>query len=500
MTDAAALDILLHEALDRLRKDPRVRYAEVRFTNETTELVRVRSTAKPGEKAARLDHVTTARSRGVEIRVLGKKAWGFACTPTLTPAAVSAAVDRAAAIAEASSAVTKEPVPFPEREGARGTYATPFAIDPFAVPHEDRLAVLDRAVSTLQRGGDGARIRSAEAQMEWRRMEKRLLTTEGTDVSQTSTIGACNMQAVAVADDGEAQTRSFPTWHGAHAFQGGYERIAQLDLEGNAPQVQSEAVALLTAPPCPDGARDLILESSQVALQVHESCGHPTELDRALGTEITLAGGSFLQPGMLGSYRYGSEHVTLTCDAVTEGGVGTFGWDDEGTPAGTHTLVGEGRFHDYLSSRDTAARIQRTSTGTMRASGWDRIPLIRMTNVSLAAGRGGTLEDLIADTHDGIYMATDKSWSIDDQRLDFQFSCELAWEIKHGRRTRLLKNPLYAGTTPLFWASCDAVCGPSEWKMWGISTCGKGDPMQILGVGHGAAPARFKGARIGSGG
>lgn len=495
MTDGAALDILLREAIDRLKKDPRVRYAEVRFTDETVELVRVRSTANTG----RNDQVTTSRSRGVGIRVLGKKAWGFACTPSLTPAAVTAAADRAAAIAEASSAVTKEPVPFPERDASRGKYETRIAMDPFAVPHEDRLSVLDRAVIALQQGKDGSKIRSAEAQMEWRRMEKRLLTTEGTDVTQRSTIGACNMQAVAAADDGETQTRTFPTWHGAHAFQGGYERIAALDLDGNAPRIRAEAVELLDAPVCPAGDRDLIIESSQVALQVHESCGHPTELDRAMGTEITLAGGSFLAPDMLGSFRYGSEHVTLTCDSITEGGVGTFGWDDEGTPAGKHTLVGEGRFTDYLSSRDTAARIQRASTGTVRASGWDRIPLIRMTNVSLAPGNAGSLEDLIADTDDGIYMETDKSWSIDDQRLDFQFSCELAWEIKKGKRTRLLKNPLYAGTTPSFWASCDAVCGPSEWRMWGISTCGKGDPIQIIGVGHGAAPARFRRVRTGSG-
>jgi TldD protein len=243
---------------------------------------------------------------------------------------------------------------------------------------------------------------------------------------------------------------------------------------------------------------DLILESSQVALQIHESCGHPTELDRALGTEITLAGGSFLQPSMTGSFRYGSDVVTLTADSVAEGGLGTFGWDDEGTPAGTHTLVERGVFTDWLSSRETAAGIGRSSTGTMRASGWDRTPLIRMTNVSLAA-REGTLEDLVADTKKGILIATDKSWSIDDQRLDFHFACEIGWEIENGKRTRIVKNPMYGGSTPSFWGSCDAVCGPSEWKLWGINTCGKGEPMQAIGVGHGAAPARFRRTKIGGG-
>ena len=218
-----------------------------------------------------------------------------------------------------------------------------------------------------------------------------------------------------------------PTWSGAHAFQGGYERIARLDLAGEAPRVASEAVALLSAPTCPDAELDLILESSQVTLQVHESCGHPTELDRALGTEITLAGGSFLDPSMLGGFRYGSAAVTLTCDSIANGGLGTFGWDDEGTPAAAHTLVEQGMFVDYLSSRDTAAAIGRASTGTMRASGWDRIPLIRMTNVSLAPGgliAAGMIETeahsvAVATTrgcaraHDGTY-AEARVWALED--------------------------------------------------------------------------------------
>jgi TldD protein len=243
--------------------------------------------------------------------------------------------------------------------------------------------------------------------------------------------------------------------------------------------------------------RELVLDSSQVALQIHESCGHPTELDRALGTEISLAGGSFLQPDLLGKLRYGSSIVNLVADARAPTGLGTFGWDDEGVPAGTHPLVKDGLFVDYLSSRETAAALGRESTGTMRAEGWNRTPLIRMVNVSLDPV-AGTLEDIIADTKDGVYMVTDKSWSIDDLRLNFQFSCEIAWEIKNGKRTRILRDPLYTGITPRFWGACDAIGGASEWKLWGIQTCGKGDPMQLMQVGHGASPARFAGVEIGS--
>src|SRR6202030_1226805 len=242
-----------------------------------------------------------------------------------------------------------------------------------------------------------------------------------------------------------------PTWQGGDGFQAGWERVGALDLRGHVDVVKDEALALLSAPTCPAGPRTLLLESSQVALQIHESCGHPTELDRALGSEISLSGGSFMQPRMLGKLRYGSPLVTIVADATSEGGNGTFGWDDEGVPAGKRPLVERGLFVDYLSSRETAAALGRASTGTMRSESWNRPPIIRMVNVSLEPGAGGTLEDLIADTDDGILISTDKSWSIDDLRLDFQFSCEIAWEIKKGRRARMVRDPFYRGITPRFW-------------------------------------------------
>jgi TldD protein len=369
------------------------------------------------------------------------------------------------------------------------------ARDPFAVPLADKIAAIEAPVRALL--ARGKPVQSAEAWMEWTRLSKRLLSTEGTDVSQTFTYGACGMQVVAVDDAGNAQRRSYPTFQGTDGFQGGYERLDSLDLGGHTARIADEATALLSAPPCPAGTRDVLLESSQVALQVHESCGHPTELDRALGSEISLAGGSFLQPPMLGKLQYGSKLVTLVADSTSPGGLGTFGWDDEGVRAGKHPLVHEGLFVDYLSSRQTAGALGRASTGTMRAESWNRTPIIRMVNVSLEPG-AGTLEDLVADTKDGVFIECDKSWSIDDLRLNFQFSCELAWEIKNGKRTRMLRDPFYTGVTPEFWRSCDAICGPSEWRLWGITNCGKGDPMQTMHVGHGAAPARFRKVTVGS--
>jgi TldD protein len=475
-------------ALDWLRHQPDVRYAEVRFVEDASERLRVRD--------GRPEQATTEASRGVGVRVLGAKAWGFACTPDVTEAACVAAAGRALAIARASAAVARRPVAFPEQPPARGTYATPLQVDPFAIALDAKLAALDAPARAL-RAGD-ARLVSGEAWMDWTRQTKRLLTTEGTDVTQSLTFGAAGMHVYAAGADGLSQRRSYPTWQGGDGFQGGWERITTLDLMGNVDQVKHEALSLLSAPPCPAGARTLLLESSQVGLQLHESCGHPTELDRALGSEISLAGGSFLQPPMLGSMRYGSPLVTIMADATRPGGHGTFGWDDEGTPAGARPLVERGLFVDYLSSRETAAALGRASTGTMRAESWNRPPIIRMINVSLDPGDAGTLEDLVADTADGVLMATDKSWSIDDLRLNFQFSCEIAWEIKRGKRTRVLRDPFYTGVTPRFWGSCDAICGASDWRLWGITTCGKGDPMQMMHVGHGAAPARFRDVTLGS--
>jgi TldD protein len=482
-------DAAARAALASLKREADVRYAEVRFVDERTEKLKVRD--------GRPEQVARGESLGAGIRVLGARTWGFACTSDLTEAGIARAAKEALAVARASSRAAPGVVPFPPEPASVGHYATALREDPFEVPLEEKLALLDRPVRALL--ARGKPVQSAEAWMEWTLLYKRLLSTEGTDTTQALTYGGCGMAVITVDDAGKAQKRSYPSWQGGEGFQGGYERVRALELEAHTDRICDEATALLTAPPCEEGQRDLILESSQVALQIHESCGHPTELDRVLGTEISLAGGSFLQPGLLGKLRYGSEGVDLVADATSPGGMGTFGWDDEGVPAGKHALVRAGVFVDYLSSRETAAALGRASTGTMRADGWNRTPLIRMVNVSLEP-KAGSLDALIGDTRDGVYMECDKSWSIDDLRLNFQFSCEIAWEIKGGKKTRILRDPLYTGITPEFWRSCDAVCGPEEWRLWGLSTCGKGQPMQVLPVGHGAAPARFRRVTQGSSG
>lgn len=289
----------------------------------------------------------------------------------------------------------------------------------------------------------------------------------------------------------EVQRRSYPnSHHGAHA-QAGYEYVKALDLVGGAETIRQEAVALLSAKEPRPGETTVILDSSQVALQMHESCGHPVELDRVLGTEISFAGSSFLTPARRGKFVYGSPRVTIVADAATPQGVGSAAYDDEGVAAQQTELIKRGVFVGYLSSRETAATLGlRGSSGAMRAESWNVPPLIRMTNVNLLPG-DATLEQLIRDTRRGYLLSTNKSWSIDDRRLNFQFSTEIGWEIAHGKLGAMVKNPIYTGITPVFWKSCTGVGDQATWRLWGIPNCGKGEPGQSMHVGHGAPPARF---------
>jgi TldD protein len=243
----------------------------------------------------------------------------------------------------------------------------------------------------------------------------------------------------------------------------------------------------------------LILDSSQLGLQIHESIGHPIELDRVLGSEANYAGMSFLTLDQLHHLRYGSEIVNVVCDARLEHGpgLGTFAFDDEGVPAQSTDIIRAGQFTGYMTSRETAAAVgQARSNGCMRAEGWARLPLIRMTNVSLLAGEQ-SLDEVMGSDH-AIYMETNRSWSIDDKRYHFQFGCEIAWEMRNGKRIRMLKNPSYSGISTEFWNACAAIAGPQHWTLWGVPNCGKGQPEQVMGTGHGASPARFHRIKIGS--
>lgn len=477
----------LKQALEGLRQAG-AEYADARFLDRATESITVRN--------ERVEALSRDRDRGFGIRVLYKGSWGFAASAELTEPAVEATAERALEIAKASRLTQRRPVRLDDSPPYVDTYRTAFELDPFAVPLDKKLELLFSALQVLRQD---LRIRLAEGTMRFFKTEKLFLSSEGAEITQEFLESGAGIQATAI-QDGEVQRRSYPNSFGGNFAAKGYEFVESLKLVENAEQVREEALALLSAEPCPAKKTDLILDSSQLGLQIHESCGHPSELDRALGMEISYAGGSFLTPDKLGSFRYGSKLVNIYADATIPGSIGSFGYDDEGVRAQRFPLIAEGLFVGYLTSRETAPLLGpgRRSSGAMRAASWSHIPLIRMVNINLEPGEEDlSLEDLIADTKDGIFMATNKSWSIDDLRLNFQFGCELAWEIKHGKRARLLKNPIYTGLTPQFWGSCDAICGRSEWRLWGLPNCGKGEPPQMMHVAHGAAPARFKGVEVG---
>jgi len=396
-------------------------------------------------------------------------------------------------IARASASVTGEPVVLGPPVASQGIYCTPLEIDPFSVPLEEKINLLLQADAEMSQVTG---LRTRRGNLTFIREDKWFANSEGARTEQTIFEAGGGIHAVAVGN-GEVQSRSYPSSMGRQQVTAGWEAVLGWDLPGNARRVASEAVALLTADPCPSGiTTTLILGGDQVALQVHESCGHPIELDRVYGSEAAYAGTSFLTPEKLNTFQYGSPIVNLTAESLRPLGLGTFGWDDEGVPAQSTPIVKDGLFVGYLMSRETASRLGLSSNGCMRASGWNRIPIIRMTNVSLEAGNW-TLEDMIASTDQGVYMETNRSWSIDDKRYNFQFGTEIGYEIKNGKLGRMLRNPTYTGITPQFWNSCDAIADARHWKMYGTPNCGKGQPGQIAHTGHGAAPARFSNVQVG---
>ena len=449
-------------------------------------------------KNGKVGHASDAESLGIGIRVLADGAWGFAASDDLSRPAVVAATAQALAIARSSARVKREDVRLAPEKPVVAEWRTPIEIDPFTTSIEQNLDLLLKIDGEL-RAVSGVTL--AEASMNFRREEQWFASSEGAIIHQTKYSTGAGYAAYAFAG-AEIMKRSYPNSFGGQWQNKGYELIGELKLVENAHRVAEQAVELHKAEQCPQGVRTIILDSSQLSLQIHESIGHPIELDRVLGMEANFAGTSFLTLDKLRKLRYGSDLVNVVADARQEHGpgLGTFAFDDEGVPAQCTPIISNGLFTGYLSSRETAHTIgEDRSGGTLRAECWNRLPMIRMTNISILPGEIPlTLEQLISSTDDGIYMETNKSWSIDDKRYNFQFGCEIGWKIKNGKCTRMLKNPSYSGITTEFWNSMDAICSRDQWTLWGTPNCGKGQPQQVMGTGHGAAPARFRNIKVGS--
>ena len=459
-------------------------YADVRIVRLRSESVAVRN--------RNVEALASDESLGFGVRVIVDGFWGFAASHKMTLEEADRVAGEAVRVARASARVRGPRADIGPPQSVSGSYKTPVRQDPFAISLDDKIGLLLRVNETML---GVPNIISAEGNIYCQREDKVFASSEGAYIEQELYETGCGLEATAV-DEGEVQNRSYPNSVGRHQGTEGWEFVERYDLAGNAARVAEEASALLRAKTMEPGTTTVILDGSQVALQIHESCGHPIELDRVLGTEAAFAGTSFLTTDKLGTLMYGSRLVNMTADATIPGGLGTFGFDDEGVPAQSTPIVREGLFVGYLTSRETAAALGQRSNGTMRADGWNRIPLIRMTNVSLEPG-DWTLEDMIADTDDGVYMETNRSWSIDDKRLNFQFGTEIGREIKHGKLGDLVKNATYTGITPRFWGSCDAIANNDHWVVWGTPNCGKGQPEQVAHTGHGASPARFRNVQVG---
>lgn len=460
-------------------------YADVRGVDLHTEALTV--------KGPTVEALDRANSIGFGVRVLVDGAWGFAASARLDAESARATALTAVQIARAGAGGISKRVGLVEEPVHRAQWSTEYEIDPFEVALEDRVGLLAAAAETIEKTSG---VRIGRGTMDLLRHRVWFLSSEGSDIEQEILHTGAGIEALATKD-GEVQQRSYPGSFRGHFEAGGYEVVEAMKLNDNADRVAEEAVALLSSPESPSTTTTVVLDGHQTMLQVHESVGHPTELDRVLGMEAAFAGTSFVGVPDLGRFRYGSEHVSITADATLKGGLGTYGYDDEGVAGQVTDLVRNGLLVGFQTSRETAAAVGADrSNGTMRAEGWENFPLIRMTNINLAPGEG-TFEDLIADVDEGIFMATNKSWSIDDKRKNFQFGCEIAWEIRNGKLGRMLKDPRYTGITPVFWGSCDAVAGPEEWKVWGTPNCGKGQPGQTMRVGHGTSPARFRNVSTG---
>ena len=476
------MDDFLSRALD-LASVKGASYCDVRLVETNQERFVVRSGV--------VDTLSNDGSLGIGVRVLVNGSWGFASTNIVSPSEVDRITGLAVEIANASSQSSNGPVSLGPPVTSQGVYTTPIQTDPFSISSEDKLGLL---LEADQRMGSVKGISARMGNLIFIKERKTFANSESALVEQTIYEAGGGIMATA-RGSGEVQRRSYPQ---SMRQQGcsGWEFVAAMDLPGNAERTATEAVELLSAEHCPSRLTTLIVGASQLGLQIHESCGHAIELDRVLGSEAAYAGTSFLTTDKLNNFQYGSEQVNITADSIRLPGLGSYGWDDEGVPAQSTPVVQDGRFVGYLMSRETASGLDLPSNGSMRAASWNRIPLIRMNNVSLEAGHWN-LEDLIADTDDGILMEMNRSWSIDDRRYNFQFGTETGYEIKKGKLGKLLRNCTYTGITPEFWNSCDAVCNQDQWTMWGIPNCGKGQPGQLGHTGHGAAPARFRNIQVG---
>jgi TldD protein len=475
----------LSEIALNLTKDKGATYSDLRIEKREDENLSV----KDGSP----ELIDKSSDFGFGIRVIVDGAWGFAASADLNEDNIKKIALQAVDIAKASSRLKKKDVVLSPLEKIVDSYKTPILQNPFTIPLREKLDYLLLLDNLMRKVSE---INLTEAEMSFRRINKFFASSEGSIIEQEIIQSGAGISATAMKTHREMGTRSYPNSGGQYETKG-YELIKELNFEENVKKISEEAVALLSAKECPSGVTTIILDGPQMSLQIHESIGHPLELDRVFGAERNFSGTSFATVDKLNQLKYASEIVNVVIDSTCPFGLGTFGYDDEGVKAGKKDLIKNGILVGYLTSRETAPLIGRSSNGCMRADGWGNVPIIRMTNTNLLPG-DKTLEQIISEVDDGIYMQTVRTWSIDDNRENFQMGCEIGWEIKNGKLGEMIKSPSYSGNSIEFWNSCDAIANEKYWKIWGTPNCGKGQPGQNMPTSQGASPARFKNVKVGS--
>jgi len=469
--------------LDTLARDfraiaPAVDFCALRFMEETSELLTVR------QDVAEPPRLST--DRGVMVTVIDQGGLGYAATSDLTPSGLREAAARAvrlAGLTAGRSVVDYGRIAMPR---PKGRYASPSGDDPSRLSRREKLEILADEAKNCRIDG---RIVDWEASLWTTRTRQAYFTADGAEVEQAFHFLVPNLSATAHAG-GITQTRTHGGRDNGFCRQGGLEILDAFGLKGSGRAVAEGALELLAAPECPAGTMDVLLMPDQMMLQIHESIGHPLELDRILGDERNFAGTSFVTLDMFGTYRYGSALLDVSFDPTRPEEYASYGWDDDGLPAERVHLIRKGILERPLGGAVSQARAGIAGVANARACSWNRAPIDRMANLNVEPG-DSTLEQLVGAIDNGVMMRTNVSWSIDDSRNKFQFGCEWGRAIRGGKLAEVVRNPGYRGISATFWRSLTGVGDASTFEVLGTPFCGKGEPNQVIRCGHASPACRF---------
>jgi len=464
-------------------------YCDIRITRYRNQSVALRLTPERGTgKTLAVPGVSDRDSFGFGVRVIADGAWGFAASPEVTPSEIARITGEAVTVARTNATLKSRPVVLAPVKAYRDRWRSPFQRSPFEVPVGEKLELLRAAAAEIKKE---KRVFAAGAMLRFRSEDKYFASSEGSSIQQLVIHTYATLSATGVDfAKGTTRTRNYSP----APLEAGFEYVPIMNFQENARRIREEVLEHLAAPPVQSGKKDLVLLPSHLWLTIHESIGHPTELDRALGYEANFAGTSFLTPDKMGKERIASEIVTFYGDRIYEQGLATAGYDDDGVKTVRFPIIDKGVFVHYQTTREMAPLAgEKQSNGCCYAQSWSSIPFQRMPNIWLASGKPGTtLEDLIAGVDDGVLIDGNGSFSIDQQRYNFQFGGDAFYQIKGGKKRGMLARVAYQARTPDFWQACDAIAGPSLWQQYGAPNDGKGEPMQVNAVSHGCSPARFR--------